>query len=190
MTGLGGTTTYGFDDASGQLASVTAPDGGVFGFSWDPAGRLEQMTRPNDVSDVLAWNEQGLLASRTQVDADGSRITGVAYGYDAGGRRTSVTDDAGEHTFSYDAVGNLTGADHPDGFAVADESFSYDELGNRVTDTDNPVGSLVYDAANRLVRGAKHDYTHDAEGNLASRTVRATGAITRYEWDSEHRLVG
>ena len=141
MTGLGGTTTYGFDDASGQLASVTAPDGGVFGFSWDPAGRLEQMTRPNDVSDVLAWNEQGLLASRTQVDADGSRITGVAYGYDAGGRRTSVR-------------------------------------------------SLVYDAANRLVRGAKHDYTHDAEGNLASRTVRATGAITRYEWDSEHRLVG
>ncbi|MEO5662756.1 MAG: RHS repeat-associated core domain-containing protein [Nocardioides sp.] len=189
VTGPGGTTTYDFDHASGQLANVIAPDGGSFGFTWDSAGRLSKMTRPNQVSDVLAWNDQGHLASRTQVGADGSQVSGVGYGYDAGGRRTSVTDDAGVHSFSYDTAGNLTGADHPADFAVADEVFSYDKLGNRVSDADNPAGSLVYDAANRLVKDAKHDYTHDAEGNLTSAKVRATGAVTRFAWDADHRMV-
>jgi RHS repeat-associated protein/uncharacterized repeat protein (TIGR01451 family) len=189
VTGPGGTTTYDFDNTSGQLAKVIAPDGGTFGFTWDPAGRLSKMTRPNEVSDVLAWNEQGHLASRAQFAADGSRVTGVSYGYDAGGRRTSVTDDAGVHSFSYDPAGNLTGADHPDGFAVADEAFGYDKLGNRVSDVDNAAGSMVYDAANRLVKDAKRDYTHDAEGNLTSVKVRATGATTRFEWDADHRMV-
>lgn len=189
VTGPGGTTTYDFDGASGQLAAVTAPDGGTFGFTWDSAGRLSKMTRPNEVSDVLVWNEQGHLASRTQVGADESRVTGVSYSYDASGRRTSVTDDAGVHAFSYDAVGNLTGADHPEGFAVADEVFGYDELGNRVSDVDNAPGSMVYDAANRLVKDAKRDYAHDDEGNLTSVKVRASGATTRFEWDTDHRMV-
>ena len=177
------------DDATGQLAQVSAPDGGEFGFSWDLAGRLAKMTRPNEVAEVLEWNEAGLLVSRNQVAADGSDVSGVSYGYDAGGRRTSMTDDSGTHEFSYDAAGNLTGADHPEGFAVADESFTYDKRGNRTSDIDNPVGSLVYDAANRLVRDAKHDYAHDGEGNLTSKKVRAMGATTRFVWDSEHRLV-
>ena len=100
-----------------------------------------------------------------------------------------MTDDSGTHEFSYDAAGNLTRADHPEGSEVADESFTYDKLGNRTSDADNPAGSMVYDAANRLVRDAKHDYTYDGEGNLTLKKVRATGATTRYVWDSEHRLV-
>ncbi len=189
VTGPGGTTTYDFDAASGQLANVISPDGGSFGYTWDPAGRLSKITRPNQISDVLAWNDQGRLASRTQVRADGTQVTGVGYGYDAGGRRTSATDDAGTHTFTYDAVGNLTGADHPDGFAVADETFAYDKLGNRVSNVDNAAGTMVYDAANRLLRDAKSDYTYDGEGNLTSLKVRATGATTRFAWDADHRMV-
>ncbi|WP_170970154.1 RHS repeat-associated core domain-containing protein [Nocardioides jishulii] len=39
------------------------------------------------------------------------------------------------------------------------------------------------------MRDAKHDYTYDGEGNLTSKKVRASGATTRFVWDSEHRLV-
>jgi len=34
-----------------------------------------------------------------------------------------------------------------------------------------------------------HEFSYDAAGNLMSKKVRATGAITRFVWDSGHRLV-
>ena len=59
--------------------------------------------------------------------------------------------------------------------------FSYDPVGNRANTT--------VDAANRLLEDAVYLYTYDANGNLSTKTKKATGEITRYTYDFENRLI-
>ena len=185
-SGPGGQQTFGYD-ASGALATVKDLTGGTFGFAFDPAGRLTSMSRPNGVTETLTWNPEGTLGSQVQT-LGGQRVTGVSYGYDALDRVASMTDDAGTHTYAYDANSNLTQATHPAGFAVPDESFSYDGLGNRTSDRLDPLGSITVDAGQRLTRDATFDYVYDGEGSLLRRTRRTTGAVTTYAWTPDHLL--
>jgi RHS repeat-associated protein len=191
VTGPGGTTSYGYNDASGILTSVTDPSGAAFDYSHDSAGRVTGMTRPNGIDEATAWSPDGEIASLTQVDAaTGSDVGHVSYTYDDLARTTSRTDASGTTTFGYDGHGNLDQADLPAGSPLPDETFTYDQAGNRVAWDGNPATSVVVDAANRLKRDAQDDYAYDGEGDLLSRTVRGTGASTHYRWASGHLLTG
>lgn len=72
------------------------------------------------------------MESLTQVE-DGEILSSVGYGYVGAGRRTSMTDSYGLHSFSYDSAGNLAMVDHPVGFPVDDEAFTYDSVGNALS---------------------------------------------------------
>jgi RHS repeat-associated protein len=91
-------------------------------------------------------------------------------------------------TYTYDANSNLTKANNPTGYAVPDETFSYDALGNRTSDRKNPSGSITYDAANRRVHDATFSYSYNREGDLTAKTNTATGAKTSYTWTPDHLL--
>jgi RHS repeat-associated protein len=45
-----------------------------------------------------------------------------------------------------------------------------------------------YDAANRLLDDSNFTYTYDANGNLATKTGKTTGDLTRYTYDPENQL--
>jgi RHS repeat-associated protein len=180
LVGPWGTTAMAYNDR-GLLSSVTDPAGGSFSLAYDPMGRLTGLTRPNGVADVLAYDPAGELLSRTSAKA-GVTLDAVAYTYDTAGRRDSRTDAAGLHTYTYDAADRLTRAVHPTGFGIGTESFAYDPAGNRTS------GGATYDPADRLLADATFTYTYDAEGNLAAKTVRATGATTHYAFDALHEL--
>ena len=52
------------------------------------------------------------------------------YTYNTVGYRDSMTTLTGRHGYTYDDLYRLTAADHPDS---TDESYSYDALGNRIS---------------------------------------------------------
>jgi RHS repeat-associated protein len=187
-TGPGGTTSFGYDQ-HGRLDEVTDAAGGTFSLGFDDADRLTSLTRPNGVTDALAWDRaSGELASRVSTDAAGTTLAKAEYGYDAAGRRTSLTDLEGVHASSYDALGQLTGADHPAGSPVADESYTYDAGGNRTSWAGTAPGQAVYDASHRLTRDGQYDYAYDGEGRLTRRTERSTARVTTYTWTSRGQL--
>lgn len=184
VTGPGGTIRYDFD-ANRQLRGIADPANGSFQFGYDGLSRLVAVTRPNGIVDELTYNPSNDLLSRSS--ALGSTVLGQsAYTYDARGQRTARTGLSGTASFTYDLLGRLTGATYPTGSGIADESYGYDDAGNRTSSAGSPSG-WVYDH-NRLLRDGTATYTYDAEGNVLTRTDLATGALTQYTWNAENQL--
>lgn len=180
-----GRTTYGYDD-QGRLSSLKDEVAGTFTFGYDAVDRLTRLSRPNGL--VTSWSyvdgqvgEQVTRRGTTVVDS-------VAVTRDAAGYPRTVTDHAGEHHYTHDALGRLLTVDHPEGSGVADESYTYDAAGNRRSWGGNPAPAVQYDANNRLLSDGRFTYGYDDAGRLTSRTSRANGDVTRLTWDGADRL--
>jgi RHS repeat-associated protein len=178
MTYAGATQQYTYDGV-GRLLSLVSPQVGTFHFEYDAAGRRTRLLRPNGVTTSYAYNSAGDPVSVIHANG-GQMVDQSLYSYDAGGQRTQVKTYNGDHTYGYDQTGNVKSADHPG--QQADESFTYDELGNRTSSGEE------YDAANRLLRSTRWAYDYDREGRTTSRTDRQSGQSTTFTWRPDGRL--
>lgn len=183
VSGPEGATTYAYDSAS-RISAVTDARGGTFNFGYDTLGRLVTLGRPNGVSDSLTYDAANELLSR--VSAKGATsVASSAYTYDASGRRVSLTDRNGAHTFTYDGAGRLLTATHPSTSGIPNEQYTYDAVGNR---TSSNGSTQLYDGGDRLTTDARFNYTYDAEGRLLSRADRVSGALTTFDWNARGEL--
>ena len=161
--------TYSGDGQSvGWVASPTAND------VWQPNGGLP-----------AEYVEQGMLPVHDTTGVTAALMEG---GYAELSRLVSCTSTDGTATYSYDAVGQLTGADYD---YQADESYTYDANGNRTGD------GYIIGPDNRLLSDGVYWYTYDAEGNRTARFIDVDGSesltmgdteVTEYQWDARNRL--
>src|SRR5579875_3391351 len=86
-------------------------------------------------------------------------------------------------SYSYDAVGELTGATGTLNGSNYSVSYSYDLNGNRT------MAGYQTGTGNELLSDGTYNYTYDKDGNLVSQTNIATGSVTYYTWDYRNRLV-
>ncbi len=190
MTTPWGNFSYAYD-ANNRLIKLTNPQNRVFTFAYDAAGRRTQLNYPNGVQTSYTYDSAGqVLSINAKRTSDQVVVSSVAYTYDAAGNRTSMTDWEGTHSYGYDDLHRLTSAQHPATtvLPVASETFSYDGVGNRLADAQ--IGGYTYDAANRLIQNNRFAYAYDADGNLTSKTEKATNLTTTYGFDSKNTLVG
>jgi len=136
------------------------------------------------VAGSATFEDNGVRGKRGQYDAAG-RIRDLTIDH-------SNNDYDSDHDFGYDATHQLTSADHDD---QTDETYLYDDNGNRVT----VDGSASYTTGddNRLLSDGTYRFTYDKEGNRTLRFVDVnenevldsgdTG-ITQYTWDHRNRL--
>ena len=155
VQGPGGTTVYGYDEAS-QLTSLIDPAGGPFEIGYDGAGRRTSLTRPNGVDDTNVFDLAGNVTSMHS-SLGASLLARSDYGYDPAGRRESLTSLLGTSTFGYDGASQLTAASFPAATGLPAEQYAYDLAGNRTASATPPVGPLTYDDADRLVEDAERD---------------------------------
>ena len=194
------TTTY---DAMDRTSTVEEPDLGVTSYVYDKDGRLQVLTDPDSNPTTYAYNAVGEQTEVTSpsvnsgsgvsatfvydadhelidtTDADGRRTT---YSYDSLGRQTGESWLSGgsaiyQATFTYDADGELTGADNPN----ATVTFSYDNGGNLETEatsgpgTGQPTLTLTYSY------NPSHDVT-SVKDSLSGSGATGQG-ITTYVYD-------
>lgn len=189
MTTPWGSFSYTYDTLN-RVTSVLNPAGQTVAFAYDALGRRTKMTYPNGVATSYAYDAAGQVTQIVhQKIASQSAIAFDNYTYDAAGDRTAIVDSHGSHGFAYDALHRLTAAGHPgtSTLPVLAETFAYDAISNRASDALRT--GYTYDAANRLVSDSSFTYTSDANGNVTSRTSRASGQTTAYVYDSgNHRV--
>jgi len=190
-------------------------------YTYDAYGRLVALVHYHDAGDPLAeytWTYRG--GGPIEVASGGApanALAGFGFGLDSllatatggaairplpehvwsfdaafTGLMTQMTSPDGMVEYSYDARGQLTGAEYtphpaaegsPARVVPGDESYTYDANGNRT----NP--GYVTGEYNRLLSDGTYAYEYDAEGNRTKRTHLATGAVTEYVWDHRNRLV-
>ncbi len=115
-------------DALGRITTKTETVEGVttvYGYRYDLAGRLDQVTTDGVVTATYTYNANGnRLTKTTPVGTETGtsdaqdRLTsygGTTYTYTANGELATKTDGAGTTTYTYDLAGNLMAVQLPDG---------------------------------------------------------------------------
>ena len=155
-------------------------------FEYDADGRVVSTVYGGAITGSQQWSPGGRLEAADYVV--GSAVSmGWTYSYDGAGLRASREDETGNvRTYGYDNLGSITSVDHPG--ANADESYSYDSMGNRTS--DHATSAYNYDAAHRLLEDDDYLYSWTDAGELESRTDKLTGETVNYSWDSESHLIG
>jgi RHS repeat-associated protein len=155
-------------------------------FTYNDVSQVETIARfaSIDTSNPVAASEFGYDVYHHLISIDhtsGTFSESHAYGYDAAGRLIHETSDLDGISayFTYDPMSQLTSADRTGG--GTDETYSYDDNGNRA--------DYTIDDANRLVDDGTYTYEYDPEGNRTKRTNKATYDYTIYVWDHRNRLI-
>jgi len=128
----------------------------------------------------------------------GTTFADYDFAYDSAGQLTgfdfsSLVGDDGDADYSYDDTGQLTGSDYT-GDWQDDESYVYDENGNRVTANGDTYATGTN---NQLLSDGTYRYAYDTEGNRTLKFVDADQSgtltagdtdVTEYTWDHRNRL--
>jgi RHS repeat-associated protein len=198
-------TTWSYGPASGYLVGKTDAASQTVSYSYTLAGRLETRTWARGVKTTWSYTAAGEPERVRYSDVTPMVVTG----YDRLGRRRTVRDAAGEHTYTYTAAGQwerediagglLSGAVIDPGYdgarrrtalsaswgsgASVSQTWGYDSAG-RWSSAGQTVGSTVYQATQ----------TYQANAALKNQTTFTSAGTTRLtttrSWDLLNRLTG
>ena len=190
-------------DAVGRLSAMWAGHGEVLTFVYDAGGRLSEQWLPNGVNAHYSYNEDNTLQHLEHRTIGGTLLAEHEYTYDAVGNRDTYTDTdpscsmVTTATYNYDELNRLiqviTDEDTGSQINSTTESYAYDILGNRTTQTKNGVTKVyAYDVANQLTAIHQDDlqgqvltsFAYDLNGNLQSKSgTSGTLNMTYDAWD-------
>ncbi len=185
-----GSTASATYDSMGNLSTLTNPNGGVTSYKYDLNSNLTDEIIGEDYHIRYTYNAQNLAATKTN-----SRDQQAVYEYDALGRITKQTDEAGVIEYTYDGNDNVLTVTETTGDTVNTITRTYDGL-NRVTSYEDAKGNKIkyeYDKLGNLVLltypdGREVHYTYDKNSNVKTVTDWE-GRVTTYTYDVNGRLV-
>ena len=192
--------------ANGRQASLTAAHGTTYGFSWGDANRLLSVVVPGQ--GVIAYSEYEWMrpatiefpggTTRTNTfdglqrhksiavtNASGQTLMDYDYTWNEAGNITEKTTEHGSYLYAYDEIDRLTEAQYP---TFSTEQWTYDPLGNRLTDAQTGDTQWQYNANNELLNSVNLNYEYDANGSLIAQRNPDGSLYRSYEYDAETRL--
>ncbi len=192
-------------NASGRKASLTYPDGTANSYFYDDADKLTRFTIPGQ--GTITVNQYNWQAP-AQVTYPGGSVQNVTYDalmrpqrihvqdpgdntlmdynyqYDALSSITQKATEHGVYDYSYDVRSRLTSAVNP---TLANEAYTYDATGNRLSASATGADPWQYNATNQLTQiGGQQSFSYDANGSLISKTD--SGVTQNYVYNLENRL--
>ncbi|MEU6123123.1 DUF6531 domain-containing protein, partial [Streptomyces sp. NPDC047123] len=191
-----GTTSHWSYDAAGLPASL-ATAGGTLAFTHDAAGRETARTLGDRATLTQSWDAGHRLVAqviRSGVSEDGAAVRQArSYAYRADGFLTGIKDLlGGTRRFDLDRAGRATRVSA----GTWTESYAYDALGN-LTSAEHPAPGgadaqgPAHHSGTRVTSAGRTRYEHDEQGRVVRavrRTLSGLRRIWTYTWDAEDRL--
>ena len=204
---VNGGLTYTYDTAGRRTAMSAGNGTATFAnaaYTYDAMGRIATVGNSADTLTYSYMPGTGMIASSSWQTATVNtaytydsykRLTNIAvnntsvYGYtlnDKNQRTGATLPDGRTWSYSYDTLGQLTGAVKQDSEStqLADLSYLYDQIGNRTSATENSTTtSYTSNLVNQYIQIASLVPTYDADGNMTSYNGWT------YTWNGENRLI-
>ncbi|HHH11045.1 MAG TPA: RHS repeat protein, partial [Sorangium sp.] len=191
-----------YRDAAGRLERIALDDEDIR-FRYSADGRIidRQLSRGLCVRthydselrlvgrDVVAPAPTTRVAPGEPARVDGGRARAMAwrrYQYSLEGKLTTVSDEAGTTSLTYDACGQLLQRHGHN--AATSERYNY-LPGGLVVEAHDDAPERDYDADGRVLRRGDERFTYDTCGRLTSRQSAGAGPQWRYQYDGAGMLV-
>lgn len=183
-------------DPLGRLLQLTKPDAGVVTLSYDGQDHVTQVTDPVGQTTEYTWDAWGDVLKTVSPDTGTTTRT-----YDAAGNVLTVTDALGHvTTYTYDALNRVV-TKHSNVRGTPSYRFGYDHCENgvgrlcAVFKNGRPSQRFAYDSQGRLAERAtrlgerwlRTAYTYHPGGQLASLTY-PDGRVVAYRYDMLGRV--
>ena len=172
---------YGYDEG-GRLAAMELPEAGYVtwnGYEWM---RPSRMLMPGGTEKEFAYDPLMRVKQIQANDVDGNVLMNYRYDYDNMDNIVEKATEHGDYAYGYDDLYRLVTADNP---VLSDEGFSYDPVGNRLTDTQKP-GAWTYNDNNELLSAPFATFTFDANGSTIGKIEN--GVVWTYTYNVENRM--
>ncbi len=181
----GYTLNYAYD-ALGNLSEITDTTGAmIVSYTYDADNRLSRKDMGNGTYTTYAYDADGNVTALINYAPDGAMNSEFLYAYDSRGLVTSMATLQAKWTYTYDALGQLTGWNAPDG---SNATYTYDAMGNRVlVDQNGVTTSYTTNDMNQYTTVSGVTYTYDADGNLIRK--QSGSDVTTYSYDPSDRLI-
>ncbi|MFN3714621.1 MAG: RHS repeat domain-containing protein [Alcanivoracaceae bacterium] len=204
-------------NADGRKQTYTNPEGVTYTYSYNANGDFQSLTIPGEGTIAVTayhWRApaewlfpggtrivtatDGLLrpSQTSLLDPGSNPHASRLYIYNAENHITGIHTEEGVHLYTLDELYRLTAAAYQyneqlqqQAQLLRDEHYSYDGVGNRLTDSaDANGGSWQYNVNHQLTERPEHVYAYDANGHTLSKTETGTGIITQFQYDITERL--
>ena len=210
----GPTATYTYF-ADGSLKDIAwTPIAGTFAYTYKLNGPYNIITFPNNQKRTYSYDDQGRLTSLVNNHPTPGNIATYSYAYDKDnytgldtmlGQRHNVTTTVPSQgitnkitNYFYDGNYQFNKVTYPNvaPFNSEIDSWTYDAIGNRLTNTvnGNTQNYTYYKNGGNPLNGQRlqsdsvDTYTYDNNGNVITKS--GAGGNFTYTWDVENRLTG
>jgi RHS repeat-associated protein len=189
-------------DSGGHISSINDQDGAVYlsGLQYDAAGTLSNGYFGNNLTGTFTYNSGELELLR--IEGSSKTILSKQYVYTSDGSISSISDTlAPQNGFSYsfDGLQRVAGYSRIDG--TEEHSYSYDAFGNLSIDTASPCtfnaancitgdAAITYDASGDMTSDGRHTYRYDAEGRITQVDDGSVTYLYSAEGDRIQKQVG
>ena len=152
-------------------------------------GNRKSVTYPNGTRAEYEYDKLNQMTKLVNSKADGEIISSYEFTLGPAGNRIKIKENTGRVVeYEYDKTYKLlketiTYQDQ----TVSETSYTYDNVGNRLSMTSNGITvSYTYDKNNRLISEGSNTYTYDNNGNIILQT--GTAETVSYSYDYNNRL--
>ncbi len=147
-------------------------------YKYNKAGQEIEKLLPGNIHAEWKYDQAG-RSTEHKVRRDGIILRWKKYTWDTSGKLNTIFDALAQSNtqFGYDTFGNLTWAQYANNGIVHKAT---DDTGNIYETKER--SDRKYNAAGALLESNTHLYKYDDEGNLISKTEKATHKKWQYQW--------
>jgi YD repeat-containing protein len=169
-------------DPRGNVINTTQPDGRALTYIYDAANYLTAVTDNLNNRVEYSYDLKGNRTTSLTKDPDGSLVRSIQTAYDIRNRAAQINHAGSLTSQVFDALGNLTNTQDPNGNPTTNQ---YDSLNRLLQTVDALSGttSYGYDKNDKLTQvtapnGANTGYEQDDLGNQLKETSPDRGTLT------------
>jgi RHS repeat-associated protein len=167
------------------IQNIIVPNEGNISYSNFIWNQPQTVSYPSGISKTLTYDGLEKIRSISVKDNTNADIQNQTFQYNNFGLISQITTMQGLHEFNYDDKQRITNATHP---TLPNETWEYDNGGNRIKDSSTGDNIWNYNDDNQLVDSITNKFGYDDDGNLTHVYNQNSELLYSYQYNESGQI--